>query len=600
MNNRLVDLSRFSIRHQVILLFFIVIMLPFMFIGYFAYHKSVEAIKSVSSIVSLDMMEKNTKNLDNYLNLVNTAQNELMYSAEMQNLLDIEPNNPLAEMEVANKLGQLTNMLSSNPHAYSIRVFPIDPSSYPTFTNSIYHGIDIENMPWFQQAKVMKSPFWQLFLPKDNPVLYPKPIISKIKQLYSLSKSQTLGFVAADVKVSTLGDYLAPVKMLDQQQVMLIDANNVINYHQDESLIGTRITSSDLIQLLKTSGFANSKTIEIDKSKYMVTYATLGNNDWKVVSMLPISVLTKPVSGLENISFIFLFFYSLLSVLTIVFLTVRYTNPILKLVKSMRRVELGDFSAGWPQMHRLDEIGWLYRGFDNMVRRVEGLVQNAEKAAKDKKELEFQVLTHQINPHFLYNTLESIRWKAENLQAYDISEMVRSLGNLFRLSLNDGRELTTVEREMEHVRSYVNIQNARSDSMIRVVYLIDDEIANLPCLRLLFQPLVENAIKHGMRFLGDGDSLKIVINGRMEQSMLRFEISDNGPGIPDSIRKTLLSSEPADLNQRRGVGLRNVHERLKIYFGEKYGLQIADCKGPGTVIEMLHPILTNEELVKEL
>jgi two-component system sensor histidine kinase YesM len=596
---RLLDLSRFSIRHQVILLFFIVIMLPFMFIGYFASDKSVEAIENVSSIVSSEMIEKNTKNLDNYLNLVDAAQTEIMSSEEMQDLLNIEPSDIHAELEIAKRLVELTTTLSSNAHAYSIRIFPIDPTRYPSFTNSIYHGIDIENMSWFQQAKVMKSPFWQLFLPNDNPLLYTEPIISKIKQLYSLSKSQTLGFVAADIKVSTLGDYLAPVQMLEHQQVMLIDENNIITYHHDLNLIGTKFTSPELMQLFQTNG-KRSETLEIDDIKYMVTYAALQNNDWKVVSMLPLSVLTKPIAGIENISFLFLIFYFVLSVLTIAYLTTRFTNPILKLVQSMRLVERGDFSTRWPQVRRFDEIGWLYRGFDNMVKRIEWLVQHAEKAAKDKKELEFQVLTHQINPHFLYNTLEAIRWKAESRQADDISEMVRSLGNLLRLSLNDGRELTTVEREIEHVKSYVSIQTARSDALIRIVYLIDEEIANLPCLRLLFQPLVENAIKHGMRHLEEGDSLKIVIHGRIENSMIRFEISDNGPGIPESIRTVLLSPDPIELSERRGVGLRNVHDRLRIYFGERYGLHIQEFKGTGTVIEVLHPILSNEEIGKEL
>ncbi len=181
--HRLLSLSGFSIRHQVILLFFVVIVLPFLFIGYFAYQKSVQAIENVSSIVSLEMINKNAKNLDNFLNLVDAAQNEIMSLAEMQNLLSAEPDTILEEMEIAAHLNQMTFALSSNPYAYSIRIFPIEPSRYPTFTYSIYQGIDIEKEKWFQQAKEMASPFWQLFLPNDNPVLYKEPIFSKMKRL---------------------------------------------------------------------------------------------------------------------------------------------------------------------------------------------------------------------------------------------------------------------------------------------------------------------------------------------------------------------------------------------------------------------------------
>ncbi|MFK7695143.1 sensor histidine kinase [Paenibacillus sp. HJGM_3] len=583
-------LGRFSIRHQVILLFFLVIVLPFLFIGYFAYSKSVKAIQDVSSVVSEEMMGKNAKNLDNYLELVDTAQNEIMYSSEMQNLLSIEPADTLEEMEIAAQLIQYTSMLSSNSQAYSIRIFPIEPSRYPSFTHSIYQGVDVEKEDWFRHAKDMKSPFWQLFLPNDNKAFYKEPILSKIKQLYGLDKSQPLGYVAADIKASTLSYYLAPVKTLDQQQIMLLDENDMIVYHQDQSLIGTRIDSLELRDYLHQSP-ETSHPIDIGGTKYIVTTAPLAHNDWKVVSLLPVSVLTKPVSGIERISLLFLFFYFALSVFTIAYLTSRFTNPIQKLVLAMRKVERGDFSSGWPQVQRADEIGWLYRGFDNMVRRIDQLVEMAEKEAKNKKELEFQVLTHQINPHFLYNTLEAIRWKAESRKADDISEMVRSLGNLLRLSLNDGRELSTVEREIEHVKAYVSIQTARQQTSIRIVYMIDDDIMRLPCLRLLFQPLVENAIKHGTRHAGEGEAVKIVITGSREAALLRFEIMDNGPGIPEEVRDSLLSSETVAPNQRKGVGLRNVHERLVIYFGERYGLRIAGRTGSGTVIELLHPVL---------
>lgn len=584
-----------SIRHQVILLFFMVIALPFLFIGYFSYSKSVKAIQNVSSVVSKEMMIKNAKNLDNYLDLVDMAQNEIMYSTEMQRLLSIEPEDVLAELEIAAQLNQYSSTLSTNALAYSIRIFPIEPSRYPTFTHSIYHGIDVEKEEWFRQAKEMKSPFWQLFLPRDNKALYSEPILSKIKQLYGLDKSRPLGFVAADIKVSTFRDYLAPVKQLDQQKVMLLDESDRIMYHQDQNLLGTRIASESLRERLRDTRDTDNP-IEVDGVSYMVTYASLSHNQWKVISLLPVSVLTRPVSGIEQLSMLFLLFYLGLSILTIAYLTSRFTNPIHKLVLAMRRAERGELATGLTHVTRTDEIGWLYRGFDNLVRRIDQLVQSAEKEAKNKKELEFQVLTHQINPHFLYNTLDAIRWKAERRKADDISEMVRSLGNLLRLSLNDGREMSTVEREMEHVRAYVNIQNARQDASIRVVYMVDESILHLPCLRLLFQPLVENAIKHGTRYAGEGEAVKILIKGTREEKMLRFNIMDNGPGIPETVRASLLQADEADATRRKGVGLRNVHERLIIYFGERYGLRIQNGDGSGTVIELLHPILSEESL----
>lgn len=593
MNKPRLRMGRFSIRHQVIILFFLVIMLPFIFIGYFSYSRSVEAIQDVSSVISSQMMEKNARNLDNYLELVSKTQNEIMYSSDMQNLLSIVPSSTLEELDVAARLIQYNSLLSGNSHDFSIRIFPIDPGRYPTFTHSIYHNINVAMEEWFSNAKVMKSPFWQLFLPEDNEILYREPVLSQIKQLYGLDASRPLGYVAADIKVSTLSDYLAPLKMLEQQQVMLVDNKDVIMYHQDQSLIGTSVVSQKLRDYLRVMP-SDANPIDIDGAEYMVSYAPVANNDWKVVSLLPVSVLTKPVAGIERVSLLFLLFYAVLSLVTVAYLTTRFTNPIHRLVQAMRRMERGEFLSSVPHVSRSDEIGWLYLGYNNLVRRIDELVQSAEKEAKDKKELEFQVLTHQINPHFLYNTLEAIRWKAESRYADDISEMVRSLGNLLRLSLNDGHELTTVEREIRHVKAYVNILSARQDTMIRVVYMIDEEIMSLPCLRLLLQPLVENAIKHGTRFTGEEDEVKIVIKGTRKADCLHFDIIDNGPGIPDEVRLSLLSADKGDQGRRKGVGLRNVHERLSIYFGERFGLRIWNRNGEGTAIELTHPVLEHE------
>lgn len=586
-------LGRFSIRSQVILLFFLIVVLPFLFIGYFAYSKSIKAIQNVSSIVSMEMMDKNAKVLDNYLDLVDNAQNEIMYSREMQDLLSIRPADELEELEIASRLVQYTGMLNSNTHAYTIRIFPIEPSRYPTFTHTIYQDADVESQAWFRLAKEMRSPYWQLFLPQDNPTLYKEPILSKIKQLYGLNQSQPLGFVSADIKTSTLSEYLAPVKMVDRQQVMLLSGNNTIVYHQEADKIGTRFDSPELDAFLGQSADAASP-LSIGGIHYMATYASLTHNDWKVLSLIPVSTLTRPVSGIEQLSLFFLLFYLLISVCTVAFFTFRFTHPIQKLVKAMRKVERGETVHSWPHLNRSDEIGWLYIGFDNMVRKIDELVKNAEKEAKDKKELEFQVLTHQINPHFLYNTLEAIRWKAESREASDISEMVRSLGNLLRLSLNDGRELTTVEREIEHVKAYVAIQSARQDTSIRVVYMIDEDILPLPCMRLMLQPLVENAIKHGTRHAGDGEAVKILIRGSLEPYRLQFEIVDNGPGIPEALRAGLLTAGTDDPHQRKGVGLRNVHERLALYFGERYGLRIENGEAGGTTIRISHPVLSAE------
>lgn len=585
------DSNRFSIRYQFIILFFLLIAVPFLFVGYFTYHKSVDAIKNVNSVTSLEMIYKSGKNLDHYLNLVDSSQNELMSSVELQGLLRLIPQTKQEELEFITRLNALTGSVKTNPSGYAIRIFPIEPSRYPTFIHTIYFGLDTEKEQWFRQIRNHSRPFWHLFLTENNPILYTEPVLSKVKSLYDTENGRVSGIVLADIKFGTFKDYLSPLLMLDKQQIMLIGTDDRIMYHLDQRQLGRKVEDRLLLDTIR-SGESDSTSVKLDGLAYSVTYTTLRNNDWKLVSMIPLSVLTAPISWVENVSILFLIFYLVLSIFVIVYITARFTTPIQRLVKQMRKVERGDFSSHPLQLNRSDEIGWLNHGFYHMVRRIEQLMQRVEKDARDKKELEFQVLTHQINPHFLYNTLESIRWKAMSSGAEEVSETVQALGNLLRLSLNDSKELTTVERELEHVKAYVKLHNDRSDTIARIVYLADEKLLRRRCLRLLLQPLVENSIKHGLRG-GRTDGIRIVIKITADDSLLRFEVSDNGPGIPEKERASLLSDEGLAL--RRGVGLRNVNDRLKIYFGEGFSLKIGNGDHGGAVIELLHPLLADEE-----
>lgn len=296
---------------------------------------------------------------------------------------------------------------------------------------------------------------------------------------------------------------------------------------------------------------------------------------------------------------IFLFIYLVCCFAVVFYITVYFTHPIARLVRLMRRMEEGNFQTEALTSPRTDEVGWLYRGVGSLVQRIDVLIQEAWRSERKKKALEFQVLSHQINPHFLYNTLESIRWKAENHGRSDISEMVSALGNLLRLSLNQGKEITTLRREIEQVKAYVLIEQARMGKTIRILYSIDEDLLDFPFLRLLLQPLVENAIQHSVR--SDFEKGKIIVSARREKEDMIIEIADNGKGIPQSIIDELDYEDPEEemyTTTRRGVGLRNVNDRLKLYFGSDYKLQIQIGAQGGTRILLRHPMKVDEELSK--
>ena len=321
----------------------------------------------------------------------------------------------------------------------------------------------------------------------------------------------------------------------------------------------------------------------------LTTFVRMDSKPWTIVSLTPMGALTHPVSEMNRVMFLFLVVYLICSIGLVIHITLHFTQPVLRLVRVIRKLEDGDFDLTIPHQSRKDEIGLLYRGFGRIVRTIESLIAQSTQAERNKKELEFQVLSHQINPHFLYNTLESIRWKAENHGRSDIGEMVSSLGNLLRLSLNQGKDITTVGREVEQVKAYVQIEQARIGRPLRVMYFFDEEVLEMPFMRLLLQPLVENAIQHSIR--GNLEKGKVILSGYVDEQDIVIEVMDNGKGISEAALLQLeMESVDKKTTGRHGVGLRNVNERLKIYFGNDYKLRIDTGEGKGTKITIRHPV----------
>jgi two-component system sensor histidine kinase YesM len=205
----------------------------------------------------------------------------------------------------------------------------------------------------------------------------------------------------------------------------------------------------------------------------------------------------------------------------------------------------------------------------------------------EKRQLELQTLIHQINPHFFYNTLDSIKWRAESVQQNKIAEMVTKLANLLRFSLNNGEEWTTVEREIEHARNYLDIEHLRSNRTFQVYVQVDPDILKMKVMKLMLQPLVENAVKHGVSQLSDGKG-KIRLTAKRKDQDIMFIVEDNGLGI--HLPLTLNSNDTTDNVSPRGIGLSNVHKRLQLHFGNDYGLEIDSTQTAGFRVVVRHPL----------
>ncbi|MCL6457706.1 MAG: sensor histidine kinase [Gorillibacterium sp.] len=579
-----------SFRNKMILIFFAITIVPFILFSAYAYMKSVEGIQQANTTFSMSYLEQAKLNVEAYLGQLNDQINDLIGDKMLQQLLDKPPQNAQEEEAFAVNMLNLVYQKKKQMDALQLHIYPLKPLLYPTYIRTMGESPAISKEAWFRNAKNSVVPTWHLSLNQGPGV---SPVLMNVKTFTGLHDRIPRGLVVTDLADNHLSRFFSPTKRMEGQKFLIVNEEGQIMFDSSSNeWTGDQLPSRKLLDM-RSANAEGTVTLSIYGRKNLIAFVRMDSLPWTIISLTPMKVLTEPVSEMNRLLIFFLSVYLVCSVGVVIYITSNFTQPIFRLVRLMRKLEEGDFELVIPHQTRKDEIGWLYRGFSSVVRKIEDLIEQSTRAERNKKELEFQVLSHQINPHFLYNTLDSIRWKAENHGRNDIGEMVSALGNLLRLSLNQGKDITTVGREIEQVKAYVQIEQARIGTPLRVLYFFDEEMLEMPFMRLLLQPLVENAIQHSIR--GNFEKGKVILSGHMEERDIIIEISDNGKGIPQAVLQQLEMEDTDQMVGRRtGVGLRNVNERLKIYFGSEYKLCINTEEGKGTKITIRHPILPDK------
>ena len=320
---------------------------------------------------------------------------------------------------------------------------------------------------------------------------------------------------------------------------------------------------------------------------------SVGYTGWKLVGVTPERGIS--LSGLKTqlfVAFVVAFFLFLLMVIN-AYISSRITVPIKQLEKSVNALEAGKLDAQ-IYIGGSYEIRHLGRSIRDMARQIRVLMDDIVAEHESKRRSEFDTLQSQINPHFLYNTLDIIVWMIENEQKAEAVKVVTALARFSRISLSKGKSIIRVRDELEHVRNYLMIQQMRFKN--KFTYRIESEpdTLNLASLKLMLQPLVENAIYHGMEFM-DGDG-EILVRAYLENGDLWFSVSDNGLGMTKEQTAILLTdSSHVPSKKGSGIGVKNVNERIRLYFGEAYGLLIQSEPDEGTTVVIHLPAIPYEE-----
>lgn len=310
------------------------------------------------------------------------------------------------------------------------------------------------------------------------------------------------------------------------------------------------------------------------ENEYTILSETSSVTGWTACLYKPNSLIVWSVTPIIRIALIAVFVMTLMSVIVMMILTRFVTKRIRRLRSGMKEVEQGNFEVNITSDSR-DEIGDLVNGFDSMLLQLNTLIKEVYEGRIKEKEYEMRALQAQINPHFLYNTLSLINWKAIEADAQDISKITLALSTFYRTSLNKGKNVMSLSDELRNMRSYLDIQLMMHDYEFDVEFDVDESIGQYLSLNLMLQPLIENAIAHGIDVKTDGRG-KLTITGKEDGDLIVLTVSDNGVGMSDEQAARILTEES------KGYGVRNVNERIKLYYGEQYSLQIESKIGQGT------------------
>lgn len=412
--------------------------------------------------------------------------------------------------------------------------------------------------------------------------------VVSIARSVSDSSGEVLGYIMVEIPIEYLNDICDRIKIGSDGFVVVLDEDNYVIYNTDVKEIGSQF------KLLPTEAERENDYYfrNIDNREMQITHYSSLYTGFTVMGFIPYNYIQQEIHVLRRN------FMTVLTIAMVVIILYAYsvsygiTKPIVKLTENMKSLQAGDFSV---RMHtrRKDEIGQLGNGFDVMAEQLGTMIDRVYKSQIREREERYNRLVATINPHFIYNTLESISMYAYMDHSYKTMEMLQRLADIMRAAANTQVGFVTVARELENVKSYLYLQAIRWPDLFEVYWSVDDSLLEWRTLHFLLQPIVENAIKHGFRNMESGGIIEVGVFSIGDT--LVYTVRDNGVGIPHE-RMLLVEKELSGGNENLEVfALKNIHERLRLALGQEAGLSIQNNADAGVTVELVLPLLKEEQ-----
>ncbi|MCR5196024.1 MAG: sensor histidine kinase [Pseudobutyrivibrio sp.] len=582
--------KRRSIQLIISLSFTIVSILSMTFMALAFYTNYINTAKQTAIDYNEKVIDQISWNLNSYLRNMMGISNSMYYNV-IKNL-DLTSDTMTKEMDLlyeANKDNLISIACISQDGALI--------SAAPIATRKA--GVDFTKQEWFMNTEErienfhFSSPHVQNMFDSSNYRYYWVVSLSRSVELNYMGHTRR-GILLVDMNYSAIEQMFSNVNEQSKGYVYLIDSNGEIIFHPRQKAIYAGLAKENNI---KAASYDEGNYVErFNGQQRAVVVKTVGYTGWKIVSVVPMEDLAVEYNQLRVFMLIIITVTLFLITFGNFFISKIVTDPIRRLENSLNDIEGGRFDADNIYIGGSHEIRHLGRTIKSLVVQMRNLMDERVAEQKDKRKSELNALQAQINPHFLYNTLDSVVWMIEAQKYPEAISMITSLASLFRISLSKGNNIITIKDEITHAKNYLAIQKIRYKNKFEANIKVDPEIENCITIKLIIQPLIENAIYHAV---GDLDDEGIIdVEAYQKDGDIYIEVRDNGMGIPPEVLENLLTEKSASKGKGSGIGLWNINQRINLYFKEDYGLSITSELDEGTTATIRLPKLTYEEYMK--
>jgi two-component system sensor histidine kinase YesM len=579
-----------SISSKLIFIFSCIIIVPVTVMSINSYVSSQRLLERKYTDLLLDIAKQSNIRISEYLKEIEKITLVSSYGMNRYSSLVYQEEYPIQDfLHYSNDESEnityrvLMNYILMKDRLFSIYIYSLN-GGRDMFVHST-EPIDYSYRP-------LQEPWFREFLASDRKVVILDPQVDKqirnknkyavlhARKVFDMSNGRLLGVMVASIDINFIGLFTNRLQEGLRTNFTIVDQHNRIIYHANSQLIGRSF--QDIMPFRDEKGITQAWGED-----YLVVRSPFEELPWTTYLYTPLSEISAEGAILKQNMFILAGLILVFASFTSIFLSTVIARPIKKLMRNITLVEKGLFD-NLPVIDSNDEIGELSRRFNRMSSELKQLVSRIQKEEKEKAMAEIRALQSQINPHFLYNTLGSVKWIASMQKADKIVEMTEALISILRYTAKLESSMVTLREEIDNIRNYIIIQNVRYYNRIQLQIQVDDSLLDNRMPKLILQPIVENAIFHGFAELEDEGI--ITVRAHRYDEGIQIEISDNGAGIDPATAEWLNRElRSAENIQTSGIGLPNVQRRIQLHYGDRYGIGFHSAQGQGTTFVITLP-----------